>query len=101
VVEAELAAMLGVSRTPVREALRRCELEGYLARDKAGRLVVSRPTPEEIRQLFLVRELLEGYAARKAAQRISTAELAHLDELVQNDLDALRQDATDRLAAIN
>jgi DNA-binding GntR family transcriptional regulator len=101
VVEAALAAMLSVSRTPVREALRRCELEGYLMRDSGGRLYVYRPTAEEMRQVFVCRELLETYALRLAVERISDEELARLDELVAADRRALEADAMDDLAALN
>lgn len=100
-VEAELAAMLGISRTPVREALRRCELEGYLQRDANGRLVIDLPTPAEVARLFEVRELVECYAVRLAAERISDAELEQLDRLVAEDLDALRARDADRLAELN
>lgn len=101
VVEADLAESLGVSRTPVRETLRRLELEGYLERDPGGKLVVHALTREELAELFAVRELLEGYATRLAADRISDAELATMDDLLRADLHALRQRDVDRLARIN
>ncbi|MBK5232134.1 MAG: GntR family transcriptional regulator [Thermoleophilia bacterium] len=101
IVEADLAEMLGVSRTPVREALRRCELEGYLTRDDNGRLVIELPTAEMVEQLFVVRVKIEDYAVRRAATRISDAELARLDELVSEDFEALGRPRTERLAEIN
>lgn len=101
IVEAELAEMLGVSRTPVREALRRCELEGYLTRHENGRLVVELPTAEMVEQLFVVRVMIEDYAVRQAATRISEAELASLDDLVTEDFEALGRPRTERLAEIN
>jgi DNA-binding GntR family transcriptional regulator len=101
IVEADLAALLGVSRTPVREALRRCELEGYLGRHGNGRLEVVAPTREMVEQLFDVRIMVEVYAARLAAERISDAELARLEALVEEDFRALGRPHSDRLAELN
>ncbi len=101
VIEAELVTTLGVSRTPVREALHCLELEGYLGRDEAGRLVVHVLTREELAEIFLVRELLEGFAARQAAARISDAELDRMEELLTADLEALKHRSVERLAGVN
>jgi DNA-binding GntR family transcriptional regulator len=101
VVESAVAAMLNVSRTPVREALRRCELEGYLKREPGGHLVVQRPTVEQMRDVFLCRELLETYAVRLAAERISDEELDRLDELIAADRRALAANAMEDLASLN
>jgi DNA-binding GntR family transcriptional regulator len=101
IVEAELAEMLGVSRTPVREALRRCELEGYLTREKNNRLVIALPTAEMVDQLFVLRTKIEVYAVRHAAVRISDAELARLDDLVRQDYEALSKPQTRKLAELN
>ncbi len=101
VVETDLAQMLGVSRTPVREALLRLELEGYLVRQPGGRLVVHWHTRKSLDDLYLVRELLEGYAARVAASRISDGELDHLDALLEADVDAYRHHRIEQLASLN
>jgi GntR family transcriptional regulator, rspAB operon transcriptional repressor len=90
-----------MSRTPVREALLRLELEGYVARDDASRLVVHRLEPREVAEIFMVRELLEGEAVRLAALRISDEELARLDLLIAADRLALRQRRVDELARLN
>jgi DNA-binding GntR family transcriptional regulator len=101
VQEVELGSTLRMSRTPVREALFRLELEGYVARDEASRLVVHQLEAREVAEIFMVRELLEGEAARLAALRISEEELARLDELVAADRVALRQRRVDELARLN
>jgi DNA-binding GntR family transcriptional regulator len=101
IIESAVASMLGASRTPVRQALRRCEIEGYLRRGADGTLLVNRPTASEMSQLLLVRNLLETYALRCAATRISDAELDQLDALVAEDRRALRRKQSDRLAQIN
>jgi DNA-binding GntR family transcriptional regulator len=101
IVEVEVATLLRMSRTPVREALQRLELEGYLERDGALRLVVHPLTEREVAEMFTVRQLLEGHAVRLAVTRISDAEMARLDELVEADQRALRRRRMDELARIN
>lgn len=101
IVEKELGVMLNVSRTPIREAITRLELEGYLERDDNFRLVVHPLSRREVAETFLVRELLEGHAVGVAADRISEGELERLDELVAADQRALRRRRTDELAALN
>lgn len=79
-VEVELAELLGVSRTPVREALQRLTLEGLVRRNRGG-WVVHEHSPEEIRAIYEVRAALEGYAAFLAAGRVSADALRALEEL--------------------
>jgi DNA-binding GntR family transcriptional regulator len=69
-IEADLTAMLGVSRGPLREALGRLASEGLLAIEPHRGAVVRRLSRSEVAELFEVRELLEGEAARLAAERI-------------------------------
>jgi DNA-binding GntR family transcriptional regulator len=99
--ETDLTGMLNVSRTPVREALLRLELEGYLTRDGTKRLSVRVPSVEEIIEDFWLRELLEVHAARLATSRISEEELARLNELVAADQAALRARTVNGLASKN
>jgi DNA-binding GntR family transcriptional regulator len=79
--EAELAGALGVSRTPVREALRHLSAEGLveLVPNKGAR--VAAWTPEELEQVFGLRAQVEGFAARQAAERATDDELDALAEL--------------------
>lgn len=80
-VEGDLAARLGISRTPVRDGLLRLAAEGLVHRDRAG-WVVHEHTREEIRSLYEVRAPLEGYAAFLAAQRASAEELKNIEALL-------------------
>lgn len=68
-VETELAAHLGVSRTPVRDALRRLEIDGFAARGSAGGLWSRGIAVEDIEDLFLMRTEMEKLAARLACER--------------------------------
>ena len=62
-----LANELRVSRTPVREALRKLEAEGLVAPSGSG-LIVRALSEQDLTELFYVREALEGMAARLAAE---------------------------------
>jgi DNA-binding GntR family transcriptional regulator len=79
--EVELAEKLGVSRTPVREALRRLTAEGLvdLVPNKGAR-VVEYPR-RDLDQIFAIRARVEGLAAREAARTASDAEIDHLEQV--------------------
>lgn len=98
---ADVCEILRMSRTPVREALTRLELEGYLARDAADRLIVFMPTYAQVIEDFVVREILEVHAVELAATRVSDAELAQMDELLAADRAALVTESVDALAWTN
>ena len=76
--EQALASIVGVSRTPIREALRRLEAELYARRTASGRLVVADWNVGDIDDLFALRALLEGRAAARAVTRMTPTELANL-----------------------
>lgn len=81
--EADLADRLGVSRTPVREALGRLAAEGLLdLQPNRGARVVSW-SADELQQIFELRLLLEPYAARLATLTISGDAVDELDELAE------------------
>jgi DNA-binding GntR family transcriptional regulator len=67
---AAIGAELGVSRTPVREALQRLDLEGLVTVSHHRGAVVTRLTLDEVRELFRIRAALEGLAAAEAARSI-------------------------------
>jgi len=69
-VEADLTSELGVSRGPLREALGRLAAEGVLEIEPYRGAVVRRLTRDDLEDLFSVREVLEGEAARLAAQHV-------------------------------
>ncbi len=69
-VEAELTAELEVSRGPVREALRRLESEGLVTIEPHRGAAVRHVSRKFIRNMFEIREVLEGLAARLAAKRM-------------------------------
>jgi len=76
--EAQLADICGVSRTPVREALRRLETELYLVRSDSQRIFVADWNSDDLAEMFTLRAMLEAHAAGRAATRIEGAALDHL-----------------------
>jgi DNA-binding GntR family transcriptional regulator len=69
--EPELAERLGISRTPIREAFRQLESEGFLTVMPRRGAVVSRITRKEVEDFYELKSLLEGYAARVGAEKIT------------------------------
>lgn len=101
-VESELADALGVSRTPVRDALRRLESDG-LVHSEPNRGYVVADLMEDVAHVFLIRERLEGLAAGMAAETITRPELEELDALQAEMEDVLKSVPTDieRLVELN
>jgi len=89
--EQSLAEGLGVSRGPLREALRRLEGRHLIVRVHNLGARVTSFTKEDISQLLAIREALEGVAARCAAERMSDEEIAGLAALANNGLDRAKQ----------
>ncbi len=83
-VESELAERLGVSRTPVREALQRLETQGMLTRDGRS-LIVASLDHNQLAELYTVRSELEGLAARLAARHATEEEVRVLRAMVDDD----------------
>lgn len=80
--EIELAEKFDVSRTPIREAIRRLAGEG-LIEDVAGRgLTVTQFTMPQVRELYFLRSVLEGAAASQAAQFASPSEIRAMEEII-------------------
>ena len=76
--EEELARELGISRTPVREALLVLQSEGLVAAEPNRGATVRAHDAEDLDDLYQLRALLEGYAARRAATRITNDALEEL-----------------------
>jgi DNA-binding GntR family transcriptional regulator len=75
----ELCARFGVSRTPVREALRKLQAQHLVDLVPNKGATVRTPTREELTEVYALRTELEGFAAQIAASRITPEELAELD----------------------
>src|ERR1700754_4129355 len=85
--EETLAARFGVSRGPLREALRRLEGGGLVVRLPHLGVRVGQLSKSDLAEVYEIREVLEGLAARLAAERMSYEERHALKVLLQNHLD--------------
>ncbi|MBP2643921.1 MAG: rspR 3 [Firmicutes bacterium] len=81
-MEIQLAEELGVSRTPVREAIRRLELEGFLVTVPRRGTYVSNLSIKDVNEVFEIRTALDVLAAELAAERITEEELEHMERLL-------------------
>jgi DNA-binding GntR family transcriptional regulator len=78
----DLAGQLGVSKTPVREALRKLQAESLVTVQSGNVLTVKSISEQELLEIYYTREALEGMAARLAAENAGTIELANLAAIV-------------------
>ena len=85
VMEVEVAEWLQMSRTPVREALRRLESGGMLTVEPRTGVVVASISRQAMLELYVMREVLEGTAARLCARQASDFEIMELEELVKRE----------------
>lgn len=100
-VEEATAQMLGVSRTPVREAIFRLESEGLVSRDKRGGAIVAELTAGEVEDIYAVRSALEGLAARLAAGKMTQREFVRLEHMQERLEAATKANDPAALAALN
>ncbi|BDZ40037.1 GntR family transcriptional regulator [Microbacterium suwonense] len=99
ITERQLAADLGVSPTPVREALRKLEHEGLVERSDSRRLRVAAQPEATLGELMEIEVLLRAAEARFAARKIGDDALAHLGRLVETvDREVSSADAFDLMA---
>jgi DNA-binding GntR family transcriptional regulator len=102
--EEDLAARAGVSRTPVREALRQLAAEGFVTFAPNRGAQVASWSDDDLDEIFQLRALLESHAAARAARRMDASRLLALHELADGMDEAARRGtpaALDRIAALN
>lgn len=89
--EYELADQMGISRTPVREAIQILEVQGFVVHRRFSKPVVSPISVEQIEEVYMVRKALEGIAIYQAALNISAKELQRLKRLLIEEAQAIEQ----------
>ena len=99
--EEHLARSMGVSRTPVREALHKLESEGLVKPLESRGFSVARDSREEMEDQFDIRAALEGYAIRLICECIAEKSIAELQDLIDKAEDALRQKKLDDIFRYN
>ena len=100
-VESHIAETLGISRTPVREAIHKLEREELIERQPRGGFTVLGLNRSDIEETFGIRSVLEGYAARLAAQKHKKEELEPLEKKIKEFQKALDRKKMNELTAIN
>jgi DNA-binding GntR family transcriptional regulator len=81
VSEPDLAERYGISRTPIREAFRQLESEGYLTVIPRRGAVVSKFSQKDVEEFYAIKSILEGYAARLACEKLTSKELDKLESI--------------------
>jgi len=100
-VENKIADMLGISRTPLREALHKLEREDWIEKNPSGGFQVVNLTKEEIEQTFGIRSVLEAYAAKLAAENHTARDLIPLEKKMMEFKRCLEKKDHDQLQTIN
>ena len=100
-VESHIAETLGISRTPVREAIHKLEREELIERQARGGFTVLGFKRDDIEETFGIRSVLEGYAARLAAVKHDAKELEDLENKIDEFQNALDRKKMDLLPTIN
>jgi len=98
IVEVEVARELGISRAPVREALRRLQQTGLVEHKPRRGWFVARLSPEDMWDIYNVRAFVEGLAARRVAAEGSSVVLAELETLFKEIMAAAKREDADELA---
>jgi DNA-binding GntR family transcriptional regulator len=98
--EAELATRFGVSKTPLREAFVRLEKDGFVQIAPYRSAVVAGYSRQDLREIYEVRQLLEGHCAREASVHISAEDLAALSRVVKDSAAAFEAGDTEALTAL-
>lgn len=100
-MEVQLAEELGVSRTPVREAIRKLELEGFVVMIPRKGAYVAGISLKDVADVFEIRAALEGLAAGLAAERITEEELEELERILVRKSEAIDQNDLEKLIEID
>lgn len=100
VIESKLANEIGISRTPIREAIRRLESEGYLESMRRGGVKVTKITEEDIKEWSEIKNTLNELAVKKAVERITDEEIDDLEECLIKAEERYEKDPNDKTGVI-
>ncbi len=100
-IEEKLAAEMGTSRTPVREAIQKLEKEGLIHKLPRGGFAVNVIADEDIEEVFGVRSVLEGYAAYLATLRATEEDVRAMESIVKRQEICLDNGEYDEIVRLN
>ncbi len=100
--ETQLAKAFGVSRSPIREAMRLLEKDGLLVADQKTGFIVYSLSPEDVEEIYQIRTALESLAIELCITRASDEELLFIEQLLDRTAEEIKQGAEDsRLIELN
>lgn len=100
-VELDIAAQMGTSQGPIREALQRLEHDGLVNRHARSATFVTTMSMSEMYELFSIRSIIEGFAIQHTVQSISAVQCGLLDDLIEKMAQAGREKDLIRLAELD
>jgi DNA-binding GntR family transcriptional regulator len=100
-VENALSGRMGISRIPVREAIKKLEQDGLIEKLEKGGFIVKNPSEEEIKDTFGIRACLESYAAALAARHMDASTLDRLEGVLNRYRDALKAKDIAKMTQLN
>lgn len=101
IFEAAVAKKFSMSRTPVREAIRQLQMEGYITVVPNSGAFVSKISPQDIKEIYEIVALLEGYGVQLATQKVTLKEIKELKNLHQEVNAAAKKDDVRRYNQYN
>lgn len=100
-IESKLSSEMGVSRTPIREAIRKLELEGLVQCVPNKGVIVTGISPKDIADIYAIRAKVEGLAVKWAIENITQQEIEHLKEVLDLEEFYTRKNLKDNLFKID
>ncbi len=100
-VESALSDQMGISRIPVREAIKKLEQDGLIEKLEKGGFIVKNPSREEIEETFGIRACLESYAAALATRHMDASTIDRLEDVLSKYRDALKQGNITKMTQLN
>lgn len=100
--EADIAAQMGISRGPVREAFNRLAQEGLVHSHPYRETVVAEMNPEQTEEIFVpIRRIIETFAAEHACEKLTAQDYGQLEELIRQMEDACKEENLDELTNLD
>jgi DNA-binding GntR family transcriptional regulator len=99
--EAQIAKQYGISRSPVREAIRVLINEGLLIMDEKSQITVYKPTLQDVRNIYECRISLESTAVELTAERATTEQIEMLEQALKETESAIRMGEIEAIVACN
>ena len=100
-VESALSAQMGISRIPVREAIKKLEQDGLIEKLEKGGFIVKNPSRKEIEETFGIRACLESYAAALATGHMDAPTIDRLENVLRLYRDALERRDIAKMTQLN